>query len=149
MSLHIVSHLRLALSSQCPTEWKGSASSEPATSAHNTPHEHWTYKMLHCLLDPELQQKASLWGVTLLCCLRQLSREDSLEQSRSKHDGQVFQSHEIHCTVGCHLKQESRQELKKVLMGFGQAAEQLSQVLYAFCCVDFVLWGGKKTNPNL
>lgn len=26
-------------------------------------------------------------------------------------------------------------------MGFGQAAEQLSQVLYAFCCVDFVLWG--------
>lgn len=29
-------------------------------------------------------------------------------------------------------------------MGLGQPTEQLSQVLYAFCCVDFVLWGGKK-----
>jgi len=31
-------------------------------------------------------------------------------------------------------------------MGFGQAAEQLSQVLYAFCCVDFVLWEEKKSS---
>lgn len=29
-------------------------------------------------------------------------------------------------------------------MGFGQAAEQLSQVLYAFGCVNFVLCGEKK-----
>lgn len=34
-------------------------------------------------------------------------------------------------------------------MGFGQAAEQLSQVLNAFCCVDFVFWWGGETNPNI
>lgn len=36
---------------QHPTEWQWPGSSEPATSAHNTPYQHRTYKMLHWLLD--------------------------------------------------------------------------------------------------